>query len=50
MEAFLNFLAHDMTAHAQKITALDTDFVARIRALLGDIEINLDEPLSEENE
>lgn len=50
MEAFLDFWAHDMTTHPQKIIALDTDFVAHIRALIDDIEIDLDEPLSEEND
>jgi antitoxin PrlF len=50
MEAFLNFLACDMTAHPQKIAALDTDFVTRLRALIGEIEIDLEEPLSKEND
>jgi antitoxin PrlF len=50
IEAFLNFLARDMTAHPQKIAALDTDLVARIRGLIGGIEIDLDEPLSEDDD
>jgi antitoxin PrlF len=50
VEAFLDFLARDMTTHPQKITALDADFVARIRALTGDVAIDLDEPLSEDDD
>lgn len=48
--SFLNFLAHAITAYPQKIIALDTDFVARIRVLIGGLEIDLDTLLSEDDD
>jgi antitoxin PrlF len=50
MEAFLDFLERDITTHPKKVIALDTDFAARIQALLGDIEIDLDELLNEDDD
>lgn len=47
---FLNFLASDIARHPQNLKALDTEFVARLQALVSDVEIDLDSPLAEEDE
>jgi len=47
---FLDFLAQDMTHNPQRLQALDTKLVERIRSLTEGVEIDLDEPLSAEDE
>lgn len=47
---FLDFLDRDIAAHPERLQALDPQFVEYIRALVGDIEIDLDAPLPEEDE
>jgi len=43
---FLGFLARDMAAHPQQIRALDADLVRCIDALVGDVKVDLEAPLS----
>lgn len=43
--AFLGFLANDIKAHPEHVQMLDARLVARVEALVGDIEIDLDAPL-----
>lgn len=43
---FLDFLALDMSNHPERLQAVDADLVARIHALTGGIEVDLDAPLS----
>lgn len=50
MGQFLNFLARDMASNPQRIQALDTSLVNRIQSLVGDIEIDIDAPLSAKDE
>ncbi|NES22310.1 MAG: type II toxin-antitoxin system PrlF family antitoxin [Symploca sp. SIO3E6] len=50
MEKFLNFLARDMTENPQNIQAINPVLVERIQSLVADVEIDLDAPLSEEDE
>lgn len=50
LENFLTFLAHDMKTHPHRIVGLDTGLVARIQALVKDVEIDLDAPLSTDDE
>ncbi|MDH5528271.1 MAG: type II toxin-antitoxin system PrlF family antitoxin [Nitrospirota bacterium] len=47
---FLGFLAHDVAGHPERIQALNTGLVQRIRSLVGDVEIDLDAPLSDDDE
>ncbi|MCD6584373.1 MAG: type II toxin-antitoxin system PrlF family antitoxin [Desulfobacteraceae bacterium] len=47
---FLTFLADDISQNPQNISAIDSDLLGRIRSLVPDIEIDLDSPLSEEDE
>lgn len=47
---FLNFLAEDIETNPQHIQALNSDLVDRVRSLVGEVELNLDVPLSDEDE
>lgn len=47
---FLDFLARDMASNPQRIQALDTDFVQRIQSLTAEVEMDIDAPLSAEDE
>ena len=50
LEQFLGFLAHDIVRHPDRLQALNTTLVHRIQSLVGGSEIDLDEPLSEDDE
>ena len=47
---FLNFLAHDIAANPQHLQAIDSNLVARIHSLIDSNEIDLDAPLSADDE
>ena len=47
---FLHFLARDMTGHPDRLQGLDQDLVGRIHALVGEVALDLDTPLSAEDE
>lgn len=47
---FITFLARDMTNNPQRIQALDAGLVNRIQSLVGDVALDLDVPLSAEDE
>lgn len=47
---FLAFLADDMRRHPQRIQALDSKLLARIHALVGDVEVDLNAPLPADDE
>ena len=47
---FLGFLARDMAEHPQRLKTLDADFARRIQALVGGVEVDLDAPLSADDE
>jgi antitoxin PrlF len=47
---FLGFLARDMAKHPERLQAVDAGLAQRIQALVGGIEINLDAPLSADDE
>ena len=48
--AFLSFLARDMANHPEQIRSLNADLVTRIRSLTADVEVDLDQPLSADDE
>ena len=50
LSSFLDFLARDMAEHPQRLQAVDADFARRIQALVGGIEVDLDAPLSADDE
>lgn len=47
---FLDFLARDIARHPERLQAVDAELVTRIQLLAGDIEIDLDAPLSADDE
>ena len=51
MNDFLTFIANDMLVNPQNITPIHQDLFIRVQSLVSHIDIDLDEPLSaEENE
>jgi antitoxin PrlF len=47
---FLGFLTRDIASHPERLQAVDSTFVQRIQSLTGGIEIDLDAPLSADDE
>lgn len=50
MSQFLNFLAHDMVTHPERLAALDAGLVQRVQSLVGNMNVDLDAALSAEDE
>ena len=47
---FLGFLALDIVKHPERLQAIDANFVQRLQSLTGGIEVDLDAPLSADDE
>ena len=47
---FLGFLAHDISAHPELLQAIDQEFVQRIQFLVSGALVDLDAPLSKDDE
>ncbi|MCU7920456.1 MAG: type II toxin-antitoxin system PrlF family antitoxin [Candidatus Thiodiazotropha sp. (ex Epidulcina cf. delphinae)] len=47
---FLGFLAKDIAKHPQHVHALSTDLAERVQSLVGDVEIDLESPLPDDNQ
>lgn len=50
MGRFLNFLAHDIATHPERLAAVDAGLAQRIQFLVGDLKVDLDAALSAEDE
>jgi antitoxin PrlF len=50
LEQFLDFLATDIQANPQHVRQVSSDLVARMRSLVGDVDLDLDAPLAAEDE
>lgn len=50
LDVFLGFLAKDITEHPERLQALDRALVQRVQALTADVTIDLDTPLSADDE
>lgn len=48
--AFLNLLARDIAERPERLQAIDRGLVQRIQSLVGDMEVDLDTPLSEDDD
>ncbi|MBW3098488.1 type II toxin-antitoxin system PrlF family antitoxin [Pseudohoeflea coraliihabitans] len=48
--AFLDFVEADIMAHPERLRAFDGALHDRLEAMVSDVDVNLDEPLSPENE
>ena len=47
---FLGFLARDIASHPERLQAIDARLVQRLQSLTGGIEVDLDAPLSADDE
>jgi len=47
---FLGFIARDIANHPERLQVVDSGLVRRIQSLVGGIEVDLDAPLSEDDE
>ena len=50
LEKFLNFLARDMENNPQHLKAISSDLVSRVQSLVSEVDLDLDAPLSDEDE
>lgn len=50
LSSFLSFLANDISQHPERIKAIDTNLAKRITTLVKDIDVDLDAPLSADEE
>ncbi|MGR6808001.1 type II toxin-antitoxin system PrlF family antitoxin [Sphaerotilus natans] len=48
--AFLDFLAADISRHPARLQGIDADLVARLQSLTEGVEVDLDAPLSADDE
>lgn len=47
---FLGFLASDIAQHPERLRALDAGLLSRLQSLVGKVEVDLDAPLSANDE
>jgi len=47
---FLGFLVRDLAEHPERLLAMDAGLAQRIQALVGGVEVDLDAPLSADDE
>ncbi len=50
LHQFLGFLSRDIADHPENLQAIDAGWVQRLQSLTGVIEVDLDAPLSAEDE
>lgn len=50
LQSFLSFLARDMQTRPDRLTQIDADLAARLERLVGDVDLDLDQPLPAEEE
>lgn len=47
---FLGFLAHDIATHPERLQSVSSSFVQRVQSLVSEVNVDLDAPLSEDDE
>ena len=47
---FLGFLARDVAGHPERLRSVDADLLHRIQSLVGGVEVDLDAPLTADDE
>lgn len=50
LEQFLSFLAQDISKNPQHVQVVNNELVSRIQSLVADVKVDLNSPLSEEDE
>jgi antitoxin PrlF len=47
---FLGFLAHDIATHPERLQSVSSSFVQRVQSLVSEVKVELDAPLSADDE
>ena len=47
---FLGFLGHDIATHPERLQSVSSNFVQRVQSLVGEVDVDLDAPLSEDDQ
>lgn len=50
LRQFLSFLADDIAKHPERVQTIDSALLARIQLLVGQVEVDMDAPLSADDE
>lgn len=50
LDSFLAFLAGDIRSNPQRLQSVTPELASRVRQLVGDLEVDLDAPLDDEDE
>lgn len=50
LSQFLDFLAQDVASHPERLQSVDKNLVKRLKFLVGKVEVDLDAPLSADDE
>lgn len=50
LDGFLQFIAKDIQHNPQHLKAVSSDLVERVHSLVGEVKVDLDSPLSEEDD
>ena len=50
LEQFLDFMARDLASHPERVRSINRELIERIQALVGQVEVDLDAPLSPDDE
>lgn len=50
VDRFLSFLAADISKHPERLQAMDTQLVSHIHSLVAEVSVDLDTPLSADDE
>jgi antitoxin PrlF len=50
LDPFLSFLARDLANHPERLVAIEPAFVQRIQSLVEGVQVDLDQPLSADDE
>ncbi|HEY6456489.1 MAG TPA: type II toxin-antitoxin system PrlF family antitoxin [Steroidobacteraceae bacterium] len=50
IESFLGFIAADIQQHPDRVRAIDANLLSRIDKLVGHIDVDLDAPLTDDEE
>ena len=50
LNQFLDFLAHDITANPERLQAINDSLAHRLKSLVGSVDVDLNAPLSENDE
>lgn len=50
LEKFLNFIARDIEKNPQHLQAISSDLVSRVQSLVAEVDLDLNAPLSDEDE